>query len=89
MTCGRLCAPAGNGTVEFCGFGIIDKLHRGPWLNAAVKEQRNAQFATSREGHSPPLCEELAAPCQQEQKPCWPVCACAVGLGALNPRHMV
>lgn len=64
---------------------IIDKLHCGPWLNVAIKEQRNAQFATSIVGHS----EEPAAPCQQEQKLCWPVCAGTVGLGAPNPRHMV
>lgn len=53
----RLHAAAGNRTVELCGFGVIDKLHHGPWLNAAIKEQRNAQFATSMQGHSPPLCE--------------------------------
>lgn len=64
---------------------IIDKLHRGPWLNVAIKEQRTAQFATSIVGQS----EEPAAPCQQEQKLCWPVCAGTVGLGAPNPRHMV
>lgn len=60
---------------------ITDKLHRGPWLNVAIKEQRTAQFATSIVGHS----EEPAAPCQQEQKLCWPVCAGTVGLELRTP----
>ena len=71
LGCSSLHAAAGSRRVELYAVGVIDKRHHGPWLNAAnVKEQRNAQFATSRQGHSPPLPAVLAAHCQQEQKPC-------------------